>query len=147
MSTASLADGTKLYADPAGGTSYAELVDVHDITAGYEPAYAIVDITPLAVGSTKIRNKKVGLGEPGRWSFKQFWTAARDATLDTPYSARTTVAWRVELPDTGGSHGTYKTFSGVIVNKHLEGLDNPDSPILIVCEVQTTGAVTTTVAA
>lgn len=136
-----LANGSRLYADLAGGSTYAEIMDCTEIGSPGAPEGPDIDVTPLAA-DTAYREFARGLLVAGEFSFKQHFTAARYAALVTPRDAKTAVAWRPSLPDNATPASASRwAFPGYIKSLTIDPLTNPDDPVLISCTVKLTGAV------
>lgn len=144
MTTHLLVNGSRLYADLAGGSTYAEIADCKEIGSPGAPEAPEVDVTAL-YRTTEYREFARGLLVAGEFSFKQFMTKARFEALKDARDAKTAVAWRVCLPDnaTPASASRFE-YPGYIKKLTIDPLTNPDDPILIDCVVKITGAVTFT---
>ncbi len=137
-----LAKGTRLYADPLGGTSYAEIAGVKELDPKYNTTRKVVDVTPLTP-STDENEVMPGLAEKGKMSFKCFHTAARELVLRTPYLAAISVGWKRTFSDNANpASATKDTFTGFITMLTTEGTGAADDPVLLVCEVQVDSIVT-----
>lgn len=135
--TAYLAYGSLLYWSTDTGNTYNELADIKEMGSPGDPDSPEVDITPLANGLS-VREFKAGLATMGTFQFKQFWTKTRLAALLTQY--RVGVLWKVIFPDNATpSSASNFVFAGYLKKCTTEGGDNPDSPLLISCEVKLTG--------
>jgi hypothetical protein len=141
---ATLVNGSKLFADLTGGSTYAEIADLKEMGPPGDPTAPNVDVTPLAP-STSFRSYLVGLFDAGEFMFKQYWTKARMTALITPRNARTLVTWRIALPDDAvPADASRFEFSGFVTKATLEPQGNPDEPLVISCTVRITGAITYT---
>lgn len=144
MATGYLHFGTRLYADLAGGSTYAELADMKEIGSPGEPEYPDVDMTAL-YEAVAIRKFRAGLLNQGEFTFKQFWTKARWTSLKTPFAAKTDVAWRITYPDNATpANATKDEFPGYIKKLVKEPATEPDQPAMIVVTVKINGAITNT---
>lgn len=144
MATATLVFGTRLYADLAGGSTYAEIADCKEIGSPGDPEAPDVDVTAL-YETTPYRVFRRGLFVHGEFTFKQFWTKARFEALKDARDAGTAAAWRVAMPDnaTPASASRWE-FPGYIKKLTIDPMTDPDQPILISCTVKINGAYTFT---
>jgi hypothetical protein len=133
-----LADGTKLLYS-TNGTTYTELPDMSEIGSPGSPNVPDVDVTPLA-GGIVFRQFRPGLQDPGEFTFKQKYNAARMTLLKG--RERTSTWWRITYPDLA----TPSKFEFVGYPKlvNMSGPGNPDDELNIECTVKVTGAVTWT---
>lgn len=144
MATATLAFGSRLYADLAGGSTYAEIADIKEVSAPGDPDAPDVDVTAL-YESVALRTFKRGLKTQGEFSFKQFWTKTRYTSLETPFAAGTAVAWRLNLSDNATPASASRwAFTGYIKKLTIDPQSDPDQPVVISCVVKVNSAITYT---
>ena len=125
----------------AAGSVWTELEDMKEIGAPGAPTANTVDVTPLKQ-TGRSRFKRRGLYDNGTFAFKQFYSSDRYAALKAIKDAADPYHWRVTMPD-----GAKFSFLGEL-NKCVPPTgDDPETPLVIDCEVTVTGEITFTEAA
>jgi hypothetical protein len=135
-----LANGMKLEYSAAGSV-WTELEDMDEIGAPGSPTANTVDVTPLRQ-TGRSRFKRRGLYDNGAFTFKQFYSSDRYAALQDIKDAADPYHWRVTAPD-----GAKWSFVGELSKCVPPVADDPETPLVIDCEVTVTGEITFTEAA
>lgn len=117
----------------ADGVTYTDLEDLDEIGEPGALTTPDVDVTPLAP-TDDVRVYKKGLKTGGDFTFAQFYSKTRLATLITIRDAGTDHYWKLIFPDaTAENNRSYMVWTGPLKTVTVRGVGDPDDPLVIAC--------------